>query len=227
MIEAHLEAFFWILRTGDPWREVPERFGKWQTVYSQFRRWSRCGLWERLLEWFAAEAKGTVRFVDGSYIKLHQHGLQGAGARRAAEAIGLSRGGWTTKVVAVTDAAGLLCGFILAPGNHHDQTAARGLLSTLAGCHFVGDKGFDSEAFRTALREAGVAEITIPRCGYQTLAEQPVPFNAAVYRQRHKVENLFQRLKLHKRIALRADKTAASFMAWVIYAALLDHLHAA
>jgi hypothetical protein len=107
---------------------LPERFGKWQTVYSQFRRWSRCGLWKGLLRWFAAHANGTLRFVDGSYIKLHQHGLQGAATRRAGEAIGLSRGGWTTKVVAVADESGMLCDLILAPGNHHDQTAARGLL---------------------------------------------------------------------------------------------------
>jgi transposase len=96
----------------------------------------------------------------------------------------------------------------------------------LTGLHFVGDKGFDSEAFRTALREAGVTDMTIPRCGYQTIAEQPAPFHAAIYRQRHKIENLFQRLKLHKHIALRADKTATAYTAWLIYAALLDYLTA-
>jgi transposase len=163
-------------------------------------------------------------FVDGSYIKLHQHGLQGAAALRAQEAIGLSRGGWTTKAVAVVDEAGLLCGVLLAPGNQHDQTASRALLPALAGGHFVGDKGFDSEAFRTALREAGVMQMTIPRRGYQTIAEQPAPFDDAVYRQRHKVENIFQRLKLHKRIALRSDKTASSFMGFLVFAALLDRL---
>ena len=125
VVESHLEAFFWILRTGDPWREVPERFGKWQTVYSQFRRWGRCGLWDALLKWFGTRALGVLRFVDGSYIKLHQHGLQGAATLRPQEAIGLSRGGWTTKVVAVVDEAGLLCGALLAPGNQHYQTASR------------------------------------------------------------------------------------------------------
>ena len=224
MVTAHLEAFFWILRTGDPWREVPERFGKWQTLYSQFRRWCRCGLWDALLRWFGTQARGVLRFVDGSDIKLHPHGLQGAAGLRPQEAIGLSRGGWTTKVVTVVDAAGLLCGALLSPGNQHDQAASRALLPALAGGHFVGDKGFDSEAFRTALREAGVTEITIPRRGYQTIAEQPAPFDAAVYRQRHKVENIFQRLKLHKRLALRADKTASSYQGFLVFAALLDRL---
>ncbi len=224
MVASHLEAFFWILRTGDPWREVPERFGKWQTVYSQFRRWCRRGLWDALLRWLGSHARGVLRFVDGSYIKLHQHGLQGAAALRPEQAIGLSRGGWKTKVVAVVDEAGLLCALLLAPGNQHDQTASRALLPALAGGHFVGDKGFDSDVFRTALREAGVTAMTIPRRGYQTIAEQPVPFDAAVYAQRHKVENIFQWLKLHKRIALRADKTAASYQGFLVFAALLDRL---
>jgi hypothetical protein len=48
--------------------------------------------------------------------------------------------------------------------------------------HFVGDNRFDSEAFRAALGEAGVAAMTIPRRGYQTIAEQSAPFDAAVYR---------------------------------------------
>lgn len=112
VIEAHLDAFFWILRIGHPWREPPDRFGKWFTAHSQFRRWCRCGLWKALLRWLGTQASGTLRLVDGSYIKLHQHGLQGAAAQRGAEAIGLSRGGWTTKVVAVADARGRLCSIL-------------------------------------------------------------------------------------------------------------------
>ena len=91
MVPAHLEAFFFILRTGSPWRELSPKFGPWRTIYSQFRRWCRCGLWDALLTWLAWLAKGTLRHVDGSYLKLHQHGLQGSKQTRAAEAIGLPR----------------------------------------------------------------------------------------------------------------------------------------
>jgi transposase len=88
----------------------------------------------------------------------------------------------------------------------------------------VGDKGFYSEVFRFALREAGVTDVTIPRRGYQTIAEPPAPFDAAVYAQRHRVENIFQRLKLHKRPALRADKPASSSQGFLVFTSLLDRL---
>ena len=112
----HLEAFFFILRTGAPWREIPPRFGSWSTLYSQFRRWCLCGLWDAVLAWLAKQARGSLQHVDGSCIKLHQHGLQGSKKNRAQEAIGLSRGGMTTKLLASVDEAGGLCAFVLTSG---------------------------------------------------------------------------------------------------------------
>ena len=45
-----LDGIFWIARTGSPWRDLPEEFGKWSSVYRQFRRWTLAGLWEQILE---------------------------------------------------------------------------------------------------------------------------------------------------------------------------------
>ena len=45
-----LDGIFWIARTGSPWRDLPEEFGKWSSVYRQFRRWTLAGLWELVLE---------------------------------------------------------------------------------------------------------------------------------------------------------------------------------
>lgn len=222
MVVLHLEAFFFILRTGAPWRELPSRFGLWKTVYSQFRRWCRCGVWDALVEWFGTQAKGKCRHVDGSYIKLHQHGLQGPMSAREKEAIGLSRGGMSTKCLAWVDEQGLLCDFTLHAGNCHDLTAARQSLESFQGIHFVGDKGFDSQPFRDELAEHGASGSTIPRKGYQTLQEQPKPFKRRIYAKRHLIENFFQRMKAHKRLALRSDKTASSFAGFITFAALLD-----
>lgn len=220
----HLEAFFFILRTGSPWRELPARFGLWKTVYSQFRRWCLCGVWSALLRWFGSLAKGVLRYVDGSYIKLHQHGLQGSKLTRGQEAIGMSRGGMTTKCLAWVDEIGLLCGFTLHEGNCHDLTAARLTLESFRGVHFVGDKGFDSRFFRLQLTAHEAINSTIPQKGYQILDEQPTPFDREIYAKRHLVENFFQRMKMHKRLALRAEKTTASFAGFITFAALLDRV---
>ncbi len=75
----------WRLKTGAPWRDLPERFGKWATVYSRFRRWQRAGIWDRVLAALqsAGDAAGRldweVHFVDGTVIRAHQHA---AGARK-------------------------------------------------------------------------------------------------------------------------------------------------
>lgn len=69
----------WILRTGAPWRDLPERYGPWKTVYSRFLRWQRAGIWTRIFTTLqeqadaAGEFNWEIHFVDGSVIRAHQH----------------------------------------------------------------------------------------------------------------------------------------------------------
>lgn len=74
-----MNAVLWIARTGAPWRDLPERYGPWSTVYSRFWRWRVAGIWDRV---FAAvqqeeDAAGAVdwevQFIDSSVIRAHQH----------------------------------------------------------------------------------------------------------------------------------------------------------
>lgn len=75
----------WRAKTGVPWRDLPERYGRWTTVYSRFRRWQRAGVWDRVLAALqaAGDAAGQLNwmlhFVDGTVIRAHQHA---AGARK-------------------------------------------------------------------------------------------------------------------------------------------------
>ena len=75
-----IEAILWIARTGAPWRDLPERFGKWNTVYRRFRRWSEKGLFCTVLEAMMGDMDLDVAMIDGTYIKAHQHS---AGAKKA------------------------------------------------------------------------------------------------------------------------------------------------
>ena len=82
-----LNGMLWHVRTGAPWRDLPERYGSWGTVYSRFRRWTREGIWAKILAALQAEedAKGNVdweiHFADGSVVRAHQHA---AGAKKGA-----------------------------------------------------------------------------------------------------------------------------------------------
>lgn len=68
-----LEGMLWIVRTGAPWRDLPEEFGKWNTVYQRFRRWSDGGVYERIFETTQGDLDMRAVQVDGSYVKVHQH----------------------------------------------------------------------------------------------------------------------------------------------------------
>ena len=79
-----VNGILWKLRTGAPWRDLPERYGPWQTCYDRFVRWRRDGTWERLLAQAQAQsdAVGEVEWevsVDSTVARAHQHA---AGARR-------------------------------------------------------------------------------------------------------------------------------------------------
>jgi len=73
-----LNGVFWVLRTGAPWRDLPERYGPWSTVYDRFRRWRRDGIWQRLLDALEGEARKADRIdfefaaLDGSVVRAHR-----------------------------------------------------------------------------------------------------------------------------------------------------------
>ena len=75
-----LDGIFWIARTGSPWRDLPEEFGKWSSVYRQFRRWTLAGLWEQVMD--ALNEGGLVpdalQMIDSTVIRAHH---QAAGAK--------------------------------------------------------------------------------------------------------------------------------------------------
>ena len=74
-----VNAIFWILRTGAPWRDLPERYGSWQTVYSHFRKWIEDGTLDNIFRVLSLEAELTELSIDASIVKAHQHS---AGAKK-------------------------------------------------------------------------------------------------------------------------------------------------
>jgi transposase len=74
-----VEATAWRYRTGAPWRDIPERFGNWNTVHKNFDRWAKAGVWARVLERVQslAHASGELDWVasiDSTIVRVHQHG---------------------------------------------------------------------------------------------------------------------------------------------------------
>jgi transposase len=72
-----LNGIFWVLRTGSPWRDLPERYGPYTTVYNRFNRWAKDGVWVHVFEGLAAQSPKSMQFIDSSIIRAHQHAAGG------------------------------------------------------------------------------------------------------------------------------------------------------
>ena len=79
-----IDGIFFRTRAGCPWRDLPERFGNWKTVFNRHRRWSGDGTWEKILDQLragcdGAEGRAWTVAADATVVRAHQHA---AGARR-------------------------------------------------------------------------------------------------------------------------------------------------
>ncbi len=186
-----IEAIAWRFRTGSPWRDLPERFGAWQTAWRRHDEWSRNGTWHRLLAAAQADAdaEGTLGWmvsVDSSIVRAHQHaagarsGVRGArpnhtklAPERPDHALGRSRGGLSTKIHLATDTFGRPLSLWLTPGQTSDTTQLARVLDGIrvprvgAGRprtrpdRVIADKGYSSRANRALLSGRGI-RVTIP-----------------------------------------------------------------
>jgi transposase len=147
----------------------------------------------------------------------------------AGEALGRSRGGFSTKIHVRAEGQGKPVVFVLTAGERHDQVALPALTTTgaikragrgrprLRPRRLVGDKGYSSQTVRAALRRRGIGTV-IPRKKNERRSPR---FDKAAYRERNQVERLFNQLKQCRRIATRYEKRAANYHALLTIAAIL------
>jgi transposase len=213
-----IEAILWILRTGAGWRDLPAVFGLWSTVYGSFRAWSRSGLWQAILASVSAKDRDDeYMMIDSTAVRIHAHGSGPAGGQLA-QAMGRSRASLSTKIHLACDALGYPLGFILTGANVSDYDQCLPLLRThlRPGAHVIMDKGYDSDALRAYVNQhGGVAVIAVNA----SRAKKPA-FDQHLYRERHRIENLFARLKSFRRIATRYEKLHATFSAMLSLACI-------
>lgn len=150
---------FHVLRTGVPWRDLPERYGPCATFHNRLNRWSKRGIWLKGFEELAERSPQSLQLIDSSIVRAHQHAA-GGGKGGEDHAVGRPRGGLSTKIRAVVDQDGLPVRLHLTPGQASDKTAAPLLLDALPPGIVIADHGCDSLALveRVAAR-GGTAHI--------------------------------------------------------------------
>lgn len=218
-LRLRIEGILWILRTGAPWRDLPVDFGPWQTVYSHFRGMEASGLWKALLVMVSrVNADKEAIMIDSTAMRVHAHGANPAGGQLA-QAMGRSKASLSTKIHMACDALGYPLGFILTGANTSDFTQAMPLLKTYIkeNAYVIMDKGYDSDNIRAFVnQEGGIAVIALKSnriVKYQ--------FDEHLYRERHKIENLFARMKVFRRISTRYEKLHDTFAAMVAIVCIL------
>ncbi|WSV08688.1 IS5 family transposase [Streptomyces sp. NBC_01020] len=176
------DGIWWRARTGSPWRDVPERYGPWETAYALFRRWQIDGTWAAVLKKLQvkADATGHIEWevsVDSTICRAHQHA---AGARKAGapgrtqpdglaaepddHALGRSRGGLTTKLHLAVDASSHVLATVITAGQRSDarlfyEVMNRIRMPRLGGGrrrvrpdYVLADRAYSSRAIREYLR---------------------------------------------------------------------------
>lgn len=213
-----IEAILHRLRIGCPWRDLPQGFGSWSSVYTRWSRWNHSGLWQKILALLAdSSAVGELRHLDATHIKVHQDA--NACGSQCFQAIGRTKGGRNTKVTALVDGAGRAVQISLAPGQRADVKAAEAI-HTPHGKRVVADKGYDSDSLRSRFAAEGATTSIAAKSNRRS----KVPFHQGYYRLRHRVENLFQRLKRFRAVGTRYDKSDVHFGGGVHLSAVIDWL---
>ena len=84
-----LDAVFWLMRTGAPWRDLPEEFGNWNSIFRQFRRWADSGVWDVILEALAGSgvSDAALQMIDATIIRAHHCAAGGKGGPSATRSV--------------------------------------------------------------------------------------------------------------------------------------------
>jgi transposase len=213
-----VEAILWIIRTGTPWRDLPRDFGPWESCYSAFRRWRLNGLWSAVLVAISSQADDEYLMIDSTSSRVHQHAAGPAGGQ-IAQAMGRSKASLSTKIHMACDGLGYPLGFILTGANVSDFDQCKPLLKAhlRENSFAIMDKGYDSDAIRAYVNQlGGTAVIAL----HPSRSQKPA-FDEHLYRERHRIENLFCRLKAYRRIATRYEKLHSSFASMLSLACIV------
>ncbi len=212
-----IEGVYFILRTGAQWRELPAWYGGWRGIHRRYDRWCGLGVWSYVLSILSNDYDGEHVMIDATIVRSHPCSSGYKKDSQDEQALGRSKGGFTTKIHAVVDALGQAVRFTLTGGQRHDITQASDLLSGFAGVTVIADKGYDSEKLISQIQSQGCIPVIPPRSN----RKNPRNYDKHIYKERHLIECFFNKIKHFRRVFSRFDKKASCFMGFLAYASIV------
>ena len=222
-----LNAILYVAEHGCKWRGLPARFGNWHTLYTRMNRWSKNGVLDRVFEHLQREQIVRVKLeavsLDSTIVQVHPDGT-GALKKNGPQAIGRSRGGWTTKIHMVAADARTAVTFSLSPGQAHDAPEGRQLLNRLGQQHddpsLIMDRAYEGNETRQLALALGFIPVVPPSASRL----DPWEYDREMYKRRNEIERLFRRLKGFRRIFSRFEKLDVIFLGFILFALIVEAL---
>jgi len=151
-----VEGVFFILRSGSQWRLLPFYYGHWRAVHRKFKQWSDKNIWKDLFLDSQKDPDLEYVMIDGPIVRAHACAAGYKKNSAEQEALGRSKGGFSTKIHALTDALGNPLKCIVTPGQRQEITQANARIQDVFDSGVLGDKGYDANVLITQISE--------PRC---------------------------------------------------------------
>lgn len=217
-----ISAILLVIRYGLPWRQLPEFYGKWKTIYSRFRRWSKLGIINKIFQTLTKKLpKRCLAMIDSTFSKAQRSAssMRSDGQPRA---LGRSRGGITTKIHLLCNSDSQPIDFIITGGNISDIKIAPVLTDRNKMKCLIADKAYGSRAYRELLHERHIKDCIPPKCN----EKNPAIYDEKLYKKRHVIENMFSRLKDWQGVAFRGNRCAHTFHSFVALALIFIFLNA-
>ncbi|MAU22103.1 MAG: IS5/IS1182 family transposase [Martelella sp.] len=206
-----------VLRNGLRWRDAPKEYGPHKTIYNRFIRWSRLGVFNRIFAELAAECGEPEQLmIDATHLKAHRTAASLLKKGMFPRRIGRTKGGLNSKLHAVCDGHGRPLIMLLSEGQMSDYKGAARMIEAFPKAKtLLADKGYDADWFREALAERKIKTCIPSRANRKV----PIAHDRKLYQKRHKIENMFGRLKDWRRIHTRYDRCAHTFFSSICIAA--------
>lgn len=206
-----LEAIFYVTRTGCQWRMLPFFYGDWRAVHKRFKKWSDNNIWFKLFEYIKQDPDMEYIIVDSTVVRAHACAAGYKKDSQNEQALGRSRGGFSTKIHILSDALGNPLKYLLSPGQENDIEHAQAVVSGYAGENLLGDKGYDANDFIDYVKSKNMNPVIPPR---QNRKEQR-EYDKNIYASRSNIEISIGFHKHYRRIFSRFEKCASVFMSFL------------
>ena len=211
----------WILRTGAPWRDLPDCYPPYQTVHRWFQKWAESGVFTKLLHRLAIDLsdRGKIdlreAFIDGSF----------ASAKEGGDLVGKTKRGKGTKIMAISEKSGLPLAIDVASASPHEtklvfKTLEKLFVSDLPH-RLIGDKAYDSDGLDRRLKDECGIELIAPHRRNRRRRKTQDGRCLRRYRKRWRVERLFAWLQSYRRLVVRYEYYANNFLDFLNLACLL------